>query len=79
MKNFRFKKRCKICREAIEPGYNYIEIPGRDEYICEECVNAMKPKKFLEEIEAYQYSVGDLMEFFEIELEEEADGEYDCI
>ena len=81
MKNFRFKKRCKLCREVIEPGYKYIAIPDKDEYFCEECVDNMKSQEFLAEIEADQYSVYDLMDIFDIELvtEEAGYGEYDCI
>ena len=79
MKHFKLKKRCKICHEVVEPGYKYMEIPDRDEYICEECINDMKSAEFLEQIEAKEYSVGDLMEFFEIEFMEETDGQYDCI
>ena len=77
MKNFRFKKRCKLCREVIEPGYKYIAIPDKDEYYCEECVDNMKSKEFLAEIEADQYSVYDLMDIFDIGFTEDSYGEYE--
>lgn len=80
MRNFKFKKLCKICREVIQPGYKYIEIPDLEEHICEECLEHMKSAEFLEHIEAKEYSVGDLMDMFDIELvTEENYGEYDCI
>ncbi len=73
-------KVCRKCREDIEPGYKYMQVPDRDTYICEGCTDGMSGTEFLELIEAKDLCVSDLMDIFDIELvTEENYGEYDCI
>lgn len=79
MKHYKFKKRCKICREVIEPGYKYMQVPDRDTYICESCTDDMSGTEFLEMIEAKDLCVSDLMDIFDIGFTEDSYGEYDCI
>ena len=80
------KKCCKKCREVIEPGYKYITVPDTDIHYCKECVDDMSVKELLDAIQVDEYGTLDIMEFFEIEFEEETEegafdyGErFDCI